>query len=193
MNNSPRILAFAGSARKDSFNKRVVQIAANGARAAGADVTYLDFRDLPLPLYDQDLEAEQGIPENAMKLKELMKSHQGFLIASPEYNSSVTPLLKNAIDWASRPAGDEPMLAAFTDKVAGIMSASLGGLGGMRGLVHLRSMLGNIQVLVLPDQYAVMRAHEAFNPDGTLKDSQQQEAIEKIGAKVAAVVTKLNG
>lgn len=193
MSDSPRILAFAGSARKDSFNKRLVQIAANGARAAGADVTYLDLRDLPLPLYDQDLEAEQGIPENAMKLKELMKSHQGFLIASPEYNSSITPLLKNAIDWASRPAGDEPILAAFLDKVAGIMSASPGGLGGLRGLVHLRSLLGNIQVLVLPDQYAVMGAHEAFNPDGTLKDSQQQEAIEKIGAKVVAVVTKLNG
>lgn len=193
MSDSPRILAFAGSARKDSFNKRIVQIAANGARAAGADVTYLDLRELPLPLYDEDLEAEQGIPENAMKLKELMKSHQGFLIASPEYNSSITPLLKNAIDWASRPCGDEPILAAFLDKVAGIMSASPGGLGGLRGLVHLRSLLGNIQVLVLPDQFAVMGAHEAFNPDGTLKDSQQQEAIEKIGAKVAAVVTKLNG
>lgn len=193
MSDSPRILAFAGSARKDSFNKRIVQIAANGARAAGADVTYLDLRDLPLPLDDEDLEAEQGIPENALKLKELMKSHQGFLIASPEYNSSITPLLKNAIDWASRPAGDEPILAAFLDKVAGIMSASPGGLGGLRGLVHLRSLLGNIQVLVLPDQFAVMGAHEAFNPDGTLKDSQQQEALEKIGAKVAAVVTKLNG
>ncbi|WP_088889935.1 NADPH-dependent FMN reductase [Leptolyngbya ohadii] len=193
MSNSPRILAFAGSARKDSFNKRVVQIAANGARAVGAEVTYLDLRDLPLPLYDQDLEAEQGIPENAMKLKELMKSHQGFLIASPEYNSSVTPLLKNAIDWASRPVGNEPPLAAFADRVAGIMSASPGGLGGLRGLVHLRSLLGNIKVLVLPDQFAVMRAHEAFNPDGTLKDLQQQNAIEKIGAKVAAVVTKLNG
>lgn len=192
MSYSPRILAFAGSARKDSFNKRVVQIAAKGARDAGAEVTYLDFRDLPLPLYDQDLEAEQGIPENALKLKELMKSHQGFLIASPEYNSSVTPLLKNAIDWASRPVKDEPPLAAFTDKVAGIMSASPGGLGGLRGLVHLRSILGNIRVLVLPDQVAVTNAYDAFNPDGTLKDSDRQSAIEQIGAKVATVVAKLN-
>ncbi|WNZ25599.1 NAD(P)H-dependent oxidoreductase [Leptolyngbya sp. NK1-12] len=192
MSYTPRILAFAGSARKDSFNKRVVQIAANGARTAGADVTYLDFRDLPLPLYDQDLEAEQGIPENALKLKELMKSHQGLLIASPEYNSSVTPLLKNAIDWASRPVAGEAPLAAFADKVAGIMSASPGGLGGLRGLVHLRSILGNIRVLVLPEQVAVMKAHEAFNPDGTLKDPQQQQTVEQIGAKLAMVVAKLN-
>jgi chromate reductase, NAD(P)H dehydrogenase (quinone) len=192
MSNTPRILAFAGSARKDSLNKRVVQIAANGARAAGAEVTYLDFRDLPLPLYDGDLEREQGIPDNALKLKDLMKSHQGLLIASPEYNSSVTPLLKNAIDWASRPVNDEPPLAAFIDKVAGIMSASPGALGGLRGLVHLRSILGNIRVLVLPDQVAVMKAYDAFNPDGTLKDSQQQDAIEQLGAKVATVVAKLN-
>ncbi|GAB4374945.1 MAG: NADPH-dependent FMN reductase [Elainellaceae cyanobacterium] len=192
MSYTPQILAFAGSARKDSYNKRVVQIAANGARAAGAKVTYLDFRDLPLPLYDEDLEAEHGIPENAIRLKELMKSHQGFLIASPEYNSSVTPLLKNAIDWASRPVEGEPSLAAFTDKVAGIMSASPGALGGLRGLVHLRSILGNIRVLVLPDQVAVMKAYEAFNLNGTLKDLQQQESVEQIGAKVATIVAKLN-
>lgn len=192
MSYTPRILAFAGSARKDSLNKRVVQIAANGARVAGAEVTYLDFRDLPLPLYDEDLEREQGIPDNALKLKDLMKSHHGLLIASPEYNSSVTPLLKNAIDWASRPVNDEPPLAAFADKVAGIMSASPGTLGGLRGLVHLRSILGNIRVLVLPDQVAVTKAYDAFNPDGTLKDPQQQDAIEHLGAKVATIVAKLN-
>lgn len=192
MSITPRILAFAGSARKESLNKRVVQIAANGARAAGAEVTYIDFREMPLPLYDEDLEAEQGIPDNALKLKDLMKSHHAFLIASPEYNSSVTPLLKNAIDWASRPVEGEAPLAAFADKVAGIMSASPGGLGGLRGLVHLRSILGNIRVLVLPDQYALMKGYEAFNPDGTLKDPQQQSAIEQIGAKVATVAAKLN-
>ena len=192
MSYTPKILAFAGSARKDSLNKRLVQVAANGARAVGADVTYLDLRDLPIPLYDQDLEAEKGIPDNVMKLKELMKASQGLLIASPEYNSSVTPLLKNVIDWASRPVGDEPPLACFADKVAGIMSASPGALGGLRGLVHLRSILGNIRVLVLPDQIAVMKAFEAFNPDGTMKDANQQSAIEQIGAKVATVAAKLN-
>ncbi|HEY9661480.1 MAG TPA: NAD(P)H-dependent oxidoreductase, partial [Allocoleopsis sp.] len=118
MTYTPKILAFAGSTRTESYNKRLVKIAANGAKAAGAEVTYLDLRDLSLPLYDQDLEAQQGIPENALRLKELMRNSDGLLIASPEYNSSVTPVLKNAIDWASRPLEGEPPLACFTDKVA---------------------------------------------------------------------------
>ena len=101
MVSSPKILAFAGSARKDSFNKKLVKIAAQGARGAGAQVTELDFGDLPLPLFDQDLEAEEGLPSGAIRLKELMREHDGFLIASPEYNSSISPMLKNAIDWAS--------------------------------------------------------------------------------------------
>src|SRR4028118_1141851 len=122
MTNPPKILAFAGSAREASYNKLLVKIAAEGARAAGAEVTYLDLRDLPIPLFDEDLEAKEGIPENARKLKELMMAHQGLLIASPEYNGSITAVLKNAIDWASRPASsDEPMLACFSDKVAAIM------------------------------------------------------------------------
>ncbi len=106
-----KILAFAGSVRQGSYNKKLVKIALVGAKAAGAEVTYLDFRNLPLPLYDEDLEEAEGLPENALKLKGLMKAHQGFLISCPEYNSSITPLLKNAIDWASRPEPDEPPLA----------------------------------------------------------------------------------
>lgn len=191
MSTPPKILAFAGSARTDSLNKRLVKVAARGAEAAGAEVTYLDFRELPLPLYDGDLEA-QGLPENVLKLKQLMVAHQGLLIASPEYNSSVSPLLKNAIDWASRSLPGEAPLAAYADKVAVIMSASPGALGGLRGLVHLRSILGNIKVIVLPEQVAVMKAHEAFNPDGTLKDTNQQAAVEQLGARLATVIAKLN-
>ena len=100
---TPKILAFAGSTRKDSFNKKLVKITGEAARLAGAQVTYLDLRDLPMPLYDGDLEAEQGIPQNARKLKALMLSHDGLLISAPEYNSSISGVLKNAIDWASRP------------------------------------------------------------------------------------------
>lgn len=191
MTYTPKILAFAGSTRTESYNKRLVKIAANGARTAGAEVTYLDLRDLSLPLYDQDLEAQQGIPENALRLKELMRNSDGLLIASPEYNSSITAVLKNAIDWASRPLEGEPPLACFTDKVAAIMSASPGALGGLRGLVHLRSILGNIKVLVIPDQIAIVKAHEAFGADNSLKDPQQQQAVEGLGAKVAQIVAKL--
>ncbi|MDZ8079561.1 MAG: NAD(P)H-dependent oxidoreductase [Nostoc sp. DcaGUA01] len=192
MASTPKILAFAGSTRIDSYNKKLVKIAAAGAKAAGAQVTYLDLRDLPLPLFDEDLEAQEGLPANARTLKDLMISHQGFLIASPEYNSSLTGVLKNAIDWASRPSENEAPLVAFAGKVATIMSASPGGLGGLRGLVHLRSILGNIKVLVLPDQIAVSKAYEAFNPDGTLKDPKQQESIEHLGHSLTKILLKLN-
>jgi chromate reductase, NAD(P)H dehydrogenase (quinone) len=187
-----KILAFAGSARKDSFNKKLVRIGALGAKVAGAEVTYLDFRELPLPLYDEDMEAVEGLPHNVLKLKELMKAHQGFLIACPEYNSSVTPLLKNAIDWASRPQAGEPSLACFKGKVAVLMSASPGGLGGLRGLVHVRSILGNIGVIVLPDQKAIGNAYDSFDENGNLKDESQQAAIMELGSKLATVTAKLN-
>jgi chromate reductase, NAD(P)H dehydrogenase (quinone) len=189
---TPKILAFAGSARKSSFNKKLVQIAAEGARGAGAEVTYLDFFDLALPLYDEDGESTQGLPDNARTLKALLKEHQGFLIACPEYNSSITPLLKNAIDWASRPEPDESSLVCFKNKVAVLMSASPGSLGGLRGLVHVRSILGNIGVLVLPDQMAIGQAHQAFNQDGNLNNESQQTAITQLGSTLVAVTNRLN-
>ncbi|MFM7439673.1 MAG: NADPH-dependent FMN reductase [Snowella sp.] len=188
----PKILAFAGSSRRDSFNKKLVKIAAEGARLAGAEVTYLDFKDLPMPLFDEDLEAEQGIPENVKTFKALMKAHQGLLIACPEYNSSITPLLKNAIDWASRPEPGEPGLICFRDKVAVIMSTSPGALGGLRGLVHVRAILGNIGVLVLPNQKGIAKAQEAFDENDQLKDEQQQQEIHQLGNKLATVVARLN-
>src|SRR5262249_29719722 len=105
---APRILAFAGSTRRDSFNKKLAGIAADGARAAGAEVTFIDLRDYPLPLYDGDLEAEKGLPEQAQRLKKLFLDHDGLLISSPEYNSSISGVLKNTIDWVSRPVPGEP-------------------------------------------------------------------------------------
>lgn len=188
---TPKILAFAGSTRTESYNKKLVKIAATGARSAGAEVTYLDLRDIPMPLFNEDLEAQDGLHPNARKLKDIMLAHQGLLFASPEYNSSISGVLKNAIDWVSRPAPGEAPLACFVDKVAAIMSASPGALGGLRGLVHLRAILGNIKVIVLPDQIAVSKAYDAFNSDGTLKDAQQQAAVEKLGFNLATVLAKL--
>jgi NAD(P)H-dependent FMN reductase len=188
---TPRILAFAGSLRRESFNKKLVPIAAKGAREAGAEVTLIDLKDFPLPVFDQDLEAEHGMPENGKKLKQLFIDHQGLLIAAPEYNSSVTAALKNAIDWVSRPAPGEPPLVAFRGKVATLMSASPGALGGLRGLVHVRSILGNIGVIVLPDQIAVAKAHEAFQPDGSLTDPKQRAGIEALGKTLASFLMKL--
>jgi len=188
----PKILAFAGSTRTDSFNKKLVKIAATGAMEGGADVTVIDLRDFAMPLYDGDLEQQQGLPSNAKKLKDLMLSHQGFLISAPEYNSSISGVLKNTIDWVSRPSAGEESLACFKGKVAGIMSASPGGLGGLRGLVHVRAILENISVLVIPDQIAVGKAHEVFNADGTLKDKKQEDQVKRIGSSVAKLLLKIS-
>jgi NAD(P)H-dependent FMN reductase len=187
----PKILAFAGSTRKGSFNKKLIRVGVEGARKAGAEVTLIDLKDFPLPLYDGDLEAEHGLPENAQRLKALMKSHDGFLLACPEYNSSITGVLKNVIDWASRQEAGEAPLAPFTEKFAGLMSASPGALGGIRSLAAVRSILGNIGVHVIPHQVAVPRAHEAFQDDGTLKDPKQQANVEKVGAQLAQLLAKV--
>jgi len=192
MPTKPKILAFAGSTRTDSLNKKLVRIAAAGAKAAGADVTVIDLRDYPLAVYDGDNEEREGLPANAKKLKQLFLAHDGLLISSPEYNSGMSGVLKNVIDWVSRKeTDDEKDLACYTGKVAVIMSASPGGLGGLRGLVQLRSILGNIKVLVLPEQIAIPAAHEAFNADGTLKDAKRQAAVEKLGATLAQTIAKL--
>ncbi len=190
---TPKVLAFAGSTRTESFNKKLVKIGIGSAKAAGAEVTYLDLRDLPLPVYDGDLEARDGLPENARRLKELFLSHDGLLISAPEYNSSITAVLKNTIDWVSRPVPGEASLACFTDKVAALMSASPGALGGLRGLVHVRAILGNIGVFVLPEQVAVPKAHDAFQPDGTLRDAKQQASIERLGSRLVEILRKLKG
>ncbi len=193
MSEAPRILIFAGSTRTESYNKKLVKIAGLGAEKAGAQVTFLDLKTLPMPLFDEDLEQAEGLPANARQFKDLLLSHQGLLIASPEYNSSISAVLKNAIDWASRPAEGEAPLACFKGKVCALMSASPGALGGLRGLTPVRTILENIGVLVLPEQVAVSKAHEVFTPEGHLKDAKQQAAIEKLGAQVANLLNKLHG
>jgi chromate reductase len=181
----PKILAFAGSARRESFNKRMIAIAAEGAKQAGAAVTVIDLADYELPLFNQDLEAEKGLPAAAVALKKLFVEHTGLLISSPEYNSSITALLKNTIDWVSRSAPGEAALSAYKGKVATLMSASPGGLGGLRGLVTVRSILGNIGVVVLPQQIALPTAHQAIQADGRLKDEKMQTSIEDLGRGLA--------
>jgi chromate reductase len=149
---SPKILAFAGSLRKDSFNKQLVKEALKGAELAGAQVTYIDLANYPLPLYNADEEAV-NFPENAKELKKLFNDHQGFLIATPEYNSSIPAVLKNVIDWVSRPLPAEGFLANFQGKTVAILGASVGALGGRRAVEHLRSIFLNINCTVIPTSY----------------------------------------
>lgn len=190
---SVRILAFAGSIRRDSVNKKVLRAAAAGAQEAGAQVTVIELADYALPLYDGDLEAGQGLPDNAHALKELFRAHHGLLLGCPEYNGSITPLMKNTIDWVSRPAGaDEPPLAAFDGKVAGLVAASPGGLGGLRGLAHVRQILSGIRVHVIPQQHALARAGDLFDNAGDLTDPASAAAVAGVGRALAETAAKLH-
>jgi NAD(P)H-dependent FMN reductase len=193
MPGKPAVLVFAGSTREGSFNRVLARLGAAAVDRAGGAATLLELRDYPLPLFDQDLEAREGLPANALRLKEAFLAHRGLLIACPEYNSSITPLLKNSLDWVSRKAGNEGPLAGFDGKVAALLSASPGALGGLRGLVTVRSILGNIRVTMLPDQLAVPTAHEAFDGAGELKDAGKRAALDALAGKLVRVSAALDG
>jgi NAD(P)H-dependent FMN reductase len=186
-----KILVFAGSARAGSLNKKLARVAAAAVRAAGAEATFVDLADYPMPLYDGDLEAREGVPAGARKLKDLFIAHQGLMIVSPENNASVSALLKNVLDWISRQDGSESGLVPYQGKVAALAGASPGALGGLRGLTHLRAILQTLNVLVLSEQFALGRAHEAFNEDGSLKDEKQQLALAALAKKLAEVCARL--
>lgn len=191
-----RILVFAGSARRDSLNKKLAREAARLAREAGAEATFVDLDDYPIPLYHGDLEAAEGMPENARKLRALFLAHDALLVASPENNSSVTALLKNTIDWLSRDLGegrgDDSGLAPWRGKVAGLMAASPGAFGGVRGLPHLRQVLATLGVTVLGTQVAVPRAHEAFGDDGRLVEERVAKSVRALAEAVAQAAGKLH-
>lgn len=179
-----RVLAFCGSSRTGSFNKRLLDAAVAIARAQCAEVTELDLRELALPIYDGDLEAGKGLPEGALRFKQALREHQALLIASPEYNGFFTPLLKNAIDWSTRPhaSGGNP----FPSKVAALIAASPGALGGIRGLPALRVLLSGIGVLVTPTQMSLPLAAQAFDGQGALLDARQQAMLEGLITELLA-------
>ena len=188
----PKVLAFAGSARRDSLNKKLARAAAEHARHAGLDVTWVDLRDYPMPLYDGDLETESGIPDSARKLRGLLDEHQGLIVVSPEYNSFITPLMKNTLDWLSRAeTDDEPSLAAFRGKVAGLVSASPGRLGGMRSLIHLRAILSNLGMHVVPTQRSVSSARHAFDEAGALVVEADRAGVRAVARSTVEVADKL--
>lgn len=186
-----KVLAFAGSVRQDSYNKRLVCIAAKGAELAGAEVEVLELKDYPMPLMDEDYEAINGMPDNAVRIKEKLLGCSGLLISAPEYNGSITPLLKNVLDWVSRvnSPGEKPY-SAYRDKTAVVMSASPGPMGGMRGLVPLRMLLGNLGITVIPGYRTVSSAYDAFEEDGSLKDPKLQKAVMNLGKLLVAAIEK---
>jgi NAD(P)H-dependent FMN reductase len=193
MTATTRLLFFAGSARTNSLNKRLARLGAAIAEANGITATFADLGDYPLPLYDGDLQDREGIPENARKLEALMRVHTGIFIACPEYNASITPLLKNTLDWISRIRDPEPLFV-FKTRVFALGSSSPGGMGGLRGLNTVRTVLElGLGALVLPDQFAVPKALEAYDDHGHLKNKDSQEQYKALIQKLARAAHVLHG
>jgi NAD(P)H-dependent FMN reductase len=184
-----KILAFAASTRAGSFNQTAVEVAADGAREAGADVTLLALKDSPLPIFSEDLESADGLPENVLKLRSIFAEHDALLVASPEYNGFFTPLLKNTLDWLSRPAPDDSP-SPFDGKLAALVSASPGGLGGVRGLPHAKLLLENLGILVLPHTHAVRSAPDVFGAND-FAESRHAQGLRSLGRALAETVAKL--
>lgn len=178
----PKILVFAGSIRAGSFNARLAALAAKELALAGADVTRISLEDYPLPLYDGDSEAQSGAPDHARKLKQMMAGHAGVFIASPEYNASLTPLLKNTIDWISRVRErGEPPLAVFKNRAFAIGGASNSPYGALRSLMALRQVLElGCGALVIPEQITVFRAGEAFDDNDNLTDEHAANTLKRV-------------
>lgn len=193
MMNQPKILVFAGSAREGSFNKKLARVMTAALVKAGAAATFIDLRDFPMPLFDEDLETAQGEPAAATAFKRLMMEHDAFVVVSPENNSTYSALLKNTIDWASRKREGETPLQCFSGKTAMILSASPGQLGGLRGLAALRMLLGNLGVILLPDQLALSAANKAFNPDGSLAEEDKAKRVQELAGKLVAIASKMKG
>lgn len=191
-----RVLAFAGSARRESLNKKLVRAAAQAVREAGGEVSLIDLDDYPMPVYHGDLEDREGMPQNARRLRELFLAHDAFLISTPENNASTSALLKNALDWLSRSIGDgkgiNSGMAPYRGKVAALMGATPGPWGTLRGgLPHLRQVLSTLGVLVIPTQLPLAHADEAFAEDGSLKDARQAKQLKALAESLVQVAGKL--
>jgi NAD(P)H-dependent FMN reductase len=189
----PKVLVLAGSIRTGSFNARLAAIAAKEIARAEAEVTRISLLDFPLPLYDGDLEARSGPPENAVKLKRMFCAHQGVFIASPEYNASLTPLLKNTIDWISRVRENkEPPLSAYRNRVFALGAASNGTLGGMRSIMALRQSLElGCGALVIPEQIAVREASHAFDENDELKDERSAAVLRTLARRLVELARQI--
>ena len=190
-----KTLIFAGSTRKQSYNRQLAHATARLATAAGANVTHIELADFDIPMYNADLEAE-GTPADVLRLKQLMFEHPAWIICAPEYNGSYTALLKNTIDWTSSPVKNDPVWKdgnrSFTGKVVGLLSASPGGLGGLRSLSHLTPLMMNMQCWVAPRQFALARAFEAFTEDGSLKQETHRAGVQAVINQVLGAAQKLH-
>lgn len=186
-----RIAVISGSLRKASYNTKLARFVAGRVRGDGVEIDEISLLGLDLPLMNEDLEKEKGHSEGVLDLKKRLIAADALLIASPEYNGSLSPALKNAIDWASRPREGEAQLACFRGKVAGLLGASPGKLGGLRGLRHLRTILSGIGTLVVPTEFALSSAHEAFDDHGNIKDENTAKMAAAVGESLVKIARAL--
>jgi len=185
-----RILAFAGSLRAQSVNKKLIKWASSELKSMGHEVTFVDLLDYPLPLYNPDVSAEE-FPKNATALAELMADHQAWLIASPEYNSSIPSCLKNVIDLVSRTPDNQHNISMFTNKVVGVISASPSSLGGARGVRHFKDILSALGSIVIPTQANIGNAYNVFDKKGDLTDVYAQKQVHATIKQLTDIAQKL--
>lgn len=188
----PKILAFSGSLRAQSYNKKILDVAARGVEAAGGTVTLVDLADYPMPIYNVDDHEENGFDAHAFRLQELVVAHDGFLIASPSYNGSLTAALKNMIDWMSRPNEQHAKADIFRGKGAAILTASPGSFGGVRMLAHLRDVLTSVGVYVHPTGIAVTFVDKKLDDAGQLQDAQMEDTLLGVGRSLVEMIAQLN-
>lgn len=185
MSNPVRVAVISGSLRKGSYNTQLARFVAGKVRGPGVETDEISLLDLDLPLMNEDLE-KQGLPAGVVDLKQRLIAADVLLISSPEYNGSLSPALKNAIDWASRPRQGEAPLACFKGKVGGLLAASPGKIGGLRGIRHLRQILTQLHVIVHPNEFALGTAHEAFDEAGNIKDETAAKLAAAVGETAVA-------
>jgi NAD(P)H-dependent FMN reductase len=186
-----KLLVIAGSTRTAAFSKKHARAACSIAAIAGHEATFVDLREYAMPLYDGDLEESEGLPEAAVRLRGMVKTHDALLVVTAEYNSSLPAVLKNTLDWLSRPYKAEPGVSPTKGKVAAMLSSSPGALGGLRALVHLRQVLMNLGCTVITEQFSLGNAAAAFAPDGALLDAKQAASVKHVIERLAFVAGRL--
>jgi chromate reductase len=193
---TPRIVVMAGSSRREAYSRRVAAACARALKAAGGEVELIELAAYPAPLYNGDLEAEAGLPDCIVRLQQILHASDGLLVVNPEYNGSITPLLKNTLDWCSRPNPADRARsggAVYAGRAAAVVGSSPGVLGGMRVLFHVRDILGYLGMHVIPQQLAVGKAGEAVGADDRLYDPAQQEMLDKLAVALVDSARRLRG
>lgn len=186
-----RVLVMAGSMRRESLNHRLATAAAEALSRSQCSVRLVRMADFPMPVYDGDLEDRDGLPSGAVALRQAMQAHDAFVFSCPEYNGSIPGAFKNALDWVSRPHGEESGLLPFKNKTVALMSASPGALGGLRSLNHVRAILSHVGCLVLPEQFGLPKADQAFDSDGGLLSERHQQRVDSITGRLLEVAGAL--